>query len=352
MRWNALKKYDKWSADRIIRHVAYWGLWSAFFVNLNYIVKEVTPYTSWLLFELSVLPIKIACAYTVAYLLMPKYLYTKKYTAFVISASITMVIFGLFLFLVYKHVVHSRIMHYSGSIDFGIEFLYKALELVYITALVVCIKFFQTYLHQEKINHKLEQEKVEAELKYLKNQIQPHFLFNTLNNLYGMVLSKDKNAPSTIVKLSEMLGYMLYDSATDTVLLKEEIENLKNYISLEKIRYDRKLKLELEVGDIPDEVEIAPMLLIPFIENAFKHGPASEEGESKISIAILYKNGILDFKVNNTFTESEIDDKIKSGIGLSNVKKRLELIYPERHQLTIVSEECFRVFLELNLGEV
>ncbi|MEM9547899.1 MAG: histidine kinase [Bacteroidota bacterium] len=348
MKWNALKKYDSWTFERILRHVLYWGLWSAFFVNLNYLVKETTPYKSWLLFELSVLPVKIACAYTVAYFLMPRFLYRKKYWAFILSSSASMVFFGYILYLDYKYRVYP-IMEFKGEIYFNLEFFYKSLELVYITSLVVCIKFFQTYLHQEKVEHELRQEKTTAELNYLKSQIQPHFLFNTLNNLYGMVLSKDKQAPNTIVKLSEMLGYMLYDSASDTVLLKDELENLENYIALEKIRYDRKLDLIVNASDIPDSVEIAPMLLVPFVENAFKHGPAKEDGVSKISIDIAYADGVFTFKVDNSFSKDEMDERIQSGIGLSNVKKRLELIYPDKHTLTISDEDHFKIILTLKL---
>ena len=115
MKWNALKKYDSWTMERILRHVLYWGLWSAFFVNLNYLIKETTPYFSWLFFEMSVLPVKILCAYTVAYFLMPRYLYTKKYLAFLTTASITMVAFGYLLYLVYKYRVHP-IMGYTVEI--------------------------------------------------------------------------------------------------------------------------------------------------------------------------------------------------------------------------------------------
>jgi len=351
MRWNILKKYDSWTFERISRHILYWGLWSALYVNLNYLIKEHTPYTSWLFFELFVVPVKFTCAYTIAYLIMPKFLYTKRYLAFVLSSAMTVLFFGYLLFVVYKNCV-SPIMNFQMPDQFNLEFVYKALELIYISGLVVCIKFFQNNLHQEQINNALRQEKTEAELKYLKSQIQPHFLFNTLNNLYGMVLSNDKKAPNTIVKLSEMLEYMLYDSDSDTVLLKDELENLDNYIALEKIRYDRKLDLKFQKGEIPDDLEIAPMILIPFVENAFKHGPAKEEGESKIEIDIQYEDGVFHFKVDNSFSKEQMDERIKSGIGLTNVKKRLELIYPENHTLTIKNGNRFSVDLKLNLENV
>jgi len=350
MKWNPLRKYDSWTIGRILRHVLYWGLWSTFFVNLNYLVKEWTPYSSWLQFELAVLPVKIICAYTIAYFLMPRFLYRKQYFTFTFVTSGTLLLFGYLLFLIYKFWVHP-LMGYDADIFFNLEFFYKALELVYITSLVVCIKFFQNNLHQEKINNRLREEKTSAELKYLKNQIQPHFLFNTLNNLYGLVLSKDRRAPDTIVKLSDMLAYMLYESATDTVLLTQEIENLKNYIALEKMRYDRKLDLQVEIGDIPEAMEIAPMLLIPFVENAFKHGPAKEEGKSKIHIFARVQRGIFRFNVENTFSEQPMDAEIKSGIGLKNVKKRLELIYPDQHELIVEEGFTFCIRLQLKLEQ-
>jgi len=350
MKWNILKKYDSWTFERILRHVIYWGVWSAFWINLNYFLKPSHPYSSWLLFELSVLPVKVGCAYTVAYILMPKFLYTKKYVLFLVTSLIVTLAFGVLLFLVYKYVVNP-IMQFQHEMIFNLEFFYKNVQLVYFTAMIACIKFFQNYLHKEQITNALRQEKTEAELKYLKSQIQPHFLFNTLNNLYGMVLSKDEKAPDTIVKLSEMLGYMLYDSDAETVLLKDELENLDHYIALEKIRYDRKLELHISKGEIPDDVDVAPMILIPFIENAFKHGPAKEEGKSKISIDIQYKDGVLAFIVENSFSKDQMDERIKSGIGLANVKKRLELLYPENHTLTVSNGERFKIVLTLKLGE-
>lgn len=347
------KIYDKWTWERISRHIWYWGGWSAFYVLMNYINKGSSgqPIGVWLAFELTVLPVKIGCAYTLAYYIMPKYLYKKRLWAFLGWSIVTALLFGILLAATYAFIVIPHILKWAYHLKSFADLSFKAVELVHIASLVVCIKFFQNLLNQEKINNELRRQKTEAELKYLKNQVQPHFLFNTLNNLYGMVLSKDKKAPDVVVKLSNMLGYSLYDSEESFVVLDDEVEYLENYISLERIRYGAKLDLQYQKCCIPRDTLIAPLILIPFVENAFKHGPAKQDEDARICIDIKMENGALLFKVTNTYEEEGFVTNVQSGIGLANVKKRLELLYPDQHQLTICKEEeVFRIELRLILN--
>ena len=206
-------------------------------------------------------------------------------------------------------------------------------------------------LKQRELSHQLRQEKVQSELKFLKNQVQPHFLFNTLNNLYGMVLSEDKNSANSIIKLSDMLSYMLYESNDDLVPLSKEVMHLNNYIDLERIRYNRKLTLDLDLAKVSPELLIAPHLLIPFVENAFKHGPGKEEGHSHIQIALSIVANTLHFKVRNTYSQSAMSKEIRSGIGLINVQKRLKLIYPNQFDLQINKSDWFEIDLTLTLSK-
>ena len=171
----------------------------------------------------------------------------------------------------------------------------------------------------------------EQELKYLKMQIHPHFLFNTLNTMYGFALKKADETPEMILKLSNLLDYLLYQVDKPFVSLDNEINHIEDYISLEQMRFRDTLKVTFTKNIRSESIEIAPMLLIPFVENSFKHGKITN-GSLDISIYIEEKHEVIQFKIkNNSSNESESND----GIGLENIKKRLELLYPNQHQLII-----------------
>ena len=340
-----LKKYHDWNAERVSRHILYWLAWTLFYVSVNSIVNEES-FLQYTAFELIVLPIKIGFSYLVAYYFLPKYLFTKKYVRFMVVTLIAALIFGLLLYLVHIKIIYPHILNLSPQTKIYVsKFIFKAVELLHISSLVVSIKFVQNNLYQEQENSKLRQAKTKAELMYLKNQIQPHFLFNTLNNIYGMVLSNDQKTGDSIVKLSDMLSYMLYESNGERVPLAKEIKHLENFLELEQLRYDRKLKVVYNKVGLDLTSEIPPNLLIPFVENAFKHGPAKEESNSEILITIEMKGEKFRFIIENTFDETQIDEKIASGIGIDNVKRRLAHLYPNSHTLVITKKDRFKVDL-------
>jgi LytS/YehU family sensor histidine kinase len=197
------------------------------------------------------------------------------------------------------------------------------------------------------------QQEKEAELKLLKSQLNPHFLFNTLNNLYGLSVMKSDKLPSLMLKLSDLLRYSLYETKETYVPLEKEIKYLENYMSLEKIRLEDKTEIRFDkTGNFSDK-KIAPMLLIVFVENAFKYLEVSKDKLSKVKVNLKTEENKLIFNCENTFDETEIIKQNleagKSGIGLQNAKKRLDLIYPNKHQLTIKKEnENYVVQLILN----
>ncbi len=174
----------------------------------------------------------------------------------------------------------------------------------------------------------------EQELHYLKMQIHPHFLFNTLNTIYGFALKQSKQTPEIILKLSNLLDYILYQVNKPKVSLKEEVLHIKEYIELEKIRFQDTLKVVFSSSEIDENIEVAPMLLIPFVENAFKHG-ALDEGFLRIEISIKLEKDQLQFKIRNTYKEDDKDSDKKGGIGLENIQKRLDLNYKGNYDLTI-----------------
>jgi LytS/YehU family sensor histidine kinase len=186
-----------------------------------------------------------------------------------------------------------------------------------------------------------EKEKVISELQLLKAQVHPHFLFNTLNNIYSFSLENSPKTPGLILKLSSLLSYMLYDCKAEEVLLEKEIEVMKNYIDLEKERYGNKIDISLNIeGDIKDKF-IAPLLLLPFLENAFKHGTSEQVEKSWLSIDINVEQFTFRCKIANS--KNEIVPVSTTGIGIQNVKQRLRFLYPHKHELKLADEGVFFV---------
>lgn len=175
------------------------------------------------------------------------------------------------------------------------------------------------------------------ELQYLKKQIHPHFLFNTLNTIYGFALKKSKDTPEIILKLSNLLDYILYQVSKPQVSLKEEVSHIKEYFELEKIRFQDTLKVSFVADEIPDTIEIAPMILIPFVENAFKHGNLID-GFLQIEIIIKFSVNTLHFNIKNTARQGETEQE-NNGIGLKNIKKRLDILYVDNYTLDIAEKD-------------
>lgn len=202
------------------------------------------------------------------------------------------------------------------------------------------------YYEQWKWFRTLKADKARAELALLRSQINPHFFFNTLNNLYSLVVQQSDKAPDVILKLSDMMRYTIYEGNKETVPLKEEIEYLQGYIDLHKIRYQKEVDIRFEFSGNPDS-EIAPLLFIILLENAFKHGVESLREGAFIHASLTEDKGKISFKITNNFEEQE--GVGQEGIGIKNLKKRLELLYPGRHTFTITKEAgIFSIILQID----
>jgi len=193
------------------------------------------------------------------------------------------------------------------------------------------------------------QEKITAALQLLKAQVHPHFLFNTLNNIYSFSLDRSSKTPELILKLSSLLSYMLYDCKAEEVRLEKEVEIMKDYIGLEKERYGNTLEISWTVeGDTRDNF-ISPLLMLPFLENAFKHGASEQIEKPWIGVDISVANNILKCKITNS--KNEYTSYSHNGIGIDNVKRRLQFLYPEKHELKINDEgDFFAVSLMVKLS--
>jgi sensor histidine kinase YesM len=265
--------------------------------------------------------------------LIPRYLQTRNYAQYLSLLLLSLVL------TVPLHAAADRLAHDINYPEVSYPSTYietllrSSINMLVMLALTTALKFSRKWFKDQQEKQDLEREKLQAELKYLKAQINPHFLFNTLNNLYALTLKKSDEAPEMVLKLSEMMRYMLHDSNERMVPLAAEISYIKNYIDLQRIRQLDRTEIRFTLNQEPNGQLIAPLLLIPFIENSFKHGNSGLE-PGWIHIEILLENKQMLFTISNS-KPKEPPTTINHGIGLANVQSRLELLYPDKHQLTI-----------------
>ncbi len=218
----------------------------------------------------------------------------------------------------------------------------------YLLILTVGYLIFSWFFNRYREFKQLKNEKTKAELQLLKSQINPHFFFNTLNNLYGLTVEKSDDAPDMILKLSEMMRYTIYEGKDELVSLKNEVLYLKNYVELHKIRHQKKVNISFD-ENVNHEHKVAPLLFIILLENAFKHGVNRLTEDALINIKLKTNNNSIVFSVENNFEIQK--KKVESGIGLDNLKRRLKLIYPKKHNLIIEKQESiYKATLELQIA--
>ena len=219
--------------------------------------------------------------------------------------------------------------------------------------LATCFKMFKDHYVKNIRNQQLLKENVEAQLQLLRAQVHPHFLFNTLNNIYSQTQLESPKGSKMIMGLSDILRYILYEGQKPFVPLKQELLMIKEYINLEKIRYGSKLDVDVSTPDQTDDIYIAPLLLLPFVENCFKHGTSNMLHDPWINLIIELNDKILVMKLMNGNTQLKDDIQGKPGIGLNNVRQRLDLLYKDKHDLQLrEDEEVFVVDLKVELVRI
>jgi two-component system LytT family sensor kinase len=212
----------------------------------------------------------------------------------------------------------------------------------------VFISFILAWYAAQKQKAELINQNQASELALLRSQINPHFLFNTLNNIYSLVYKKSDNAPEAVMKLSSIMRYMLYDSSEDKVLLEKEVEYLKSFIELQELRLMNKNFVSFDIHGSLQGRTISPMILMPFIENAFKHGNKQVKSPG-IMVDLALKEQLIIFKVSNYLAKSPTEKDEAGGIGVHNINRRLELIYPDKHRLEIKkTPDMFHIILEID----
>ncbi|NQY05352.1 MAG: histidine kinase [Flavobacteriaceae bacterium] len=333
-------------------HLSLWvGVWFFFVYFFSYNTSDTT-FVIW--FSSFLLPVTMATTYFTVYYLIPKYLLVKHYVRFVLYSFYTLVfstyfimltIFGSFIFL--SELKIANVPPMSRNFVFVLILVYLVVGLV--SFISILNRNFATLSKNKELENKILEGQLQLkgqELNYLKKQIHPHFLFNTLNTIYGFALRQSNQTPDIILKLSNLLDYILYQVQKPKVLLTEELSHIEEYLDLERIRFQDTLEVNFNKEGIRDAVAIPPMLLIPFVENAFKHGSIIS-GKLRIDIKANFEEHNFLFSVSNTFRDTH-ELTANKGIGLENIRKRLNLLYNDAYDLQISKEEDqFKVQLRI-----
>ena len=347
---NQLKyKIEQFFQNKMVQHFLFWALsfyalFRLFFTDEKYLETDII-YT--FLFHISL--------FFVVYLnlkwLFPRFFHQKKYLSYALGFLLVWILGTILNHLTFQYLAdwlfngYYFISYYEWRDILEFTFSYLILS----SLLHLSKSWFELNEKKKAIN-RLEREKLDAELQSLKSQINPHFLFNSLNNLYSLSLDTDERLPAYLLRLSDNLRYMLYECSDEWVSLAKELQYIQNYVDFQRLRAPARADIQYEVKGKLQEQLIAPLLFIHFIENAFKFGLKGSNEKTFTHIKFQIEAKSLSFQVSNNKGKVVSTPMPHSGIGLENTKKRLQLLYPERHKLRITEDEHrFDVFLDITL---
>lgn len=288
-----------------------------------------------------IVPMTLAAAMVTVHLLIKKLFLKGKKRLFWLLLFLSMVLFVLAR-RSYNYYYTYPVYYPEGqnaSFLFLPKLIIEAVSMYLIVGLYTMFHFIKAWYEQQRISQALQHDKTQTELQLLKSQVHPHFIFNTLNNIYSFSLQKNPKTPDLIYRLSYFLSYNLYDSKLKTIPISKELEYINHYIELEKVRYGNRLDVSVNIYDSLEGFDVSPLLLLPLVENCFKHGVNNEIEKSWIRIDLSTQKDWLIVKIENSYTgEKEKNGDTRNGIGLENVRRRLEILYPGKHELTSMHE--------------
>jgi len=353
---------NKWQY-RISRHLSFWAA-RILFLTTSIVARDgaasfafnIDQASQRLKFTVSIIFVcEVGFCYILTYVLAPRFLLKGNYLWF-----------GLFFFLdilCFDTTANAYMYWYlnvaAWSPDDRYLFLWNnSIETlsdgaISATIVFLCLKLFKTWYARQVEGQILAKANAEAEMQILKAQVQPHFLFNTLNNIYSFTLNKSPRAEGLVSSLYEIMRYMINDCNVELIELTKDLKMIEDYIELEKVRYGKRLDIKIDIdGEYQDKL-ITPLLMIPFVENSFKHGASKMLKDPWIKLFIRADEGVLHFTLNNSKQPEKKVGAKKEGIGLVNVKKRLELLYPKNHLLLIEStKNTFTVNMQIPLKKM
>jgi two-component system, LytTR family, sensor kinase len=345
---------------RIGLHCCFWITYFFFLVVTEYTwVKFSYPLSSDVTIllkafkacSITILP-QILFAYYISYITLEKIIAARKQ---IISYVVEIGFLFLLTVTITQFLAHKVVGKYiygiteTDSLYQATQFLSFVIYIGFVSGIMITVKYIKQQKRAAQREQELIKEKLSTELKMLRNQLNPHFLFNTLNNIYALSRKQSVQTPDAIMKLSELLNFMLYDSGKDTVSIKHEVGFLEDYMSLEKIRYGSRLRLEFKQDIDNYDQQVAPLLLLPLVENAFKHGASQSRFDSLIELNLVVKKGTLLFRIRNNY-EPAIHEVKSSHIGLRSTKRQLELLYREQSLNLFTNDNIFNVEVRINLN--
>lgn len=334
-----------------LRHILFW----VFYINYYFwgMIYKPDPHfdfaKAFIQGVLLFLPGYLLVVYSLLYYLIPKFLIHKKIVQFILGYS---ALIGIAIIYAAQMKLNFSIIDPFKGVSW--KWGKNVLPFVHVSAVAAALKMMRYAFLQERREKENKTLKNLAELELLKAQIHPHFLFNTLNNLFAHTLKKSPDSPRIVVKLSDLLRFMVYESREDEIALRKEINLLTDYIDLEKLRYGKELDVSVNISGDIDGKMIRPLLLMPLIENSFKHGTSQQLDQKWISLHLHVDDNFMELKLANSRDIDQPGNFIpgkNKGIGLVNVQRRLELLYPGMHDFRISSEkDRFLVYLKLTLA--
>lgn len=330
-------------------HIIFWILYIGFTVGIYY-VKE-PDLVLHLVYEMASLPAKLMVVYGTLYIVVPRYMLPRKYGRSTLIMTVFLIVGTIVLQLCVSSVVYPLFFPAAErnliSWDMG-KLISPLLDLIIVSSLALVVKLLRDRERVDRNRLQLEKASIRHELQLLKSQLQPHFLFNTLNGLYTCTLEDPALASRMVLKLSDLLRYIIYEGSSPYVSLQAEMESIDNYVELERLRYGDRLEANIEVKGNPKGKEIQPLLLMPIIENAFKHRKAGS-AVHKVIGEIEVTSDTLHLRLENTTNaDRQVQHSSESGVGLQNVKQLLKHHFGTAFQLhTSCEEETYRVALSL-----
>jgi len=323
---------------RPVIHVLYWTLF-VLIGSFIFSYQQNFPYSFFLLNFLVHLPVFIAFTYGVIYFLVPSFLLKGKYLLFFSSLIAVTGVAAILRILISRYIYYAlfipEVLHPKVWLSLEI-FVVNLIWIIGPAVVYAMFKYYKNWISSQNIANEAERKQLMTELQVLKAQLNPHFLFNTFNNLYVLALQKSDQAPILIAKMSDLFHYILYECNAVEVPVSKEIKLITDYIKIEELRYSDRLSISFEKDIRQSDCLIPPMMLYTFVENCFKHGCSDDPKSPWIKLLIRVRDNRFEFEASNSIPEANRKKKeFSGGVGLKNIKRRLELIYPHNHKLEI-----------------
>lgn len=333
--------FRRYKLDHLLGWLVLFGGWHFF----RY--QDYPRDTGWLITGLKVADLALM-VYITNYLLIPRFLYKKRYVLFGITFLLIVTGFSFLKMYLEGQIMNRHSLFFN---NFKGRFYDNVIPHILLVSTGAAFKLLIDYARAQRRLGEVSKEKAEAELNFLKSQINPHFLFNSLNAVYFLIDKQNTTARQTLLQFSDLLRYQLYDCNSDSIEIEKEVAYLQDFIRLQQLRKDNNYEVNVQVGPEVRGFRITPLLLIPFVENAFKHISHHSNQRNYVQVNMARQNGSFLFTVENSKENLHRSTEPPGGIGLSNVKRRLELLYPQKYELQIDNNDAtFKVVLNLHLS--